>query len=216
MKKKYLLVLLTFVTVITCNSQEVLTQRCVDWNIIITSNPSFSIIREMEHHCNDEMGCPVYELGILPAIWVSRDGKCEVSIDIKDKNICYDGDFEVFKNDIFSQYIYNNIKKHLQWGDPYRFPEKKDYKYLKMLLTKYPNKLARKYFNADELYLYPLDIKSECRGKFSHAMVVIPLQRGNGAPPFIHFVMTEDARKNFDRYLKEFQKTVRYKKNKKR
>ena len=42
-------------------------------------------------------------------------------------------------------------------------------------------------------------------------MVVIPLQRGNGAPPFIHFVMTEDARKNFNGYLKAFQKTIMYK-----
>jgi len=203
---------------ISCFSQNLLISRCTDGGITFTPNSKFNLINENVHHCNETIECPIYGLfGTPDAIWESADGQCEVSVTICNKEECVGSTYKVYENDIFSQYVYNNIQMHLGWGNAMIGqlvpPTKKDFKYLKMFLTRYPNKLARKYFNADEMYIYPINIRKKCRKKFCHALVVIPIRHGNGIPPFLHFVMTENGRGKFNVYLKDFGKTIMYKKN---
>ena len=204
---------------IACFSQNLLISRCSDWDIKYTPNSKFRLINENEHHCYEMYSCPVYGLlGTPAAIWQSEDGQCEVSVSVIEKKECIGPTYEVAENDVLSPFVYNHIQSHLGWGVDFigQFgpAEKKDFKYLKMFFTRYPNKLARKYFNADELYLYPINIRKKCRNKYCHALVVIPIQYGNGVPPFIHFVMTEVGREKFDRYLNDFKNTIMYNKKK--
>lgn len=102
--------------------------------------------------------------------------------------------------------IYSDIKCDLKWqvekmckvAEPCEIDE------LKMLVTDYPAKLAKKYFNADYMLMYPIDTKQqECRDKFTRGRCVVIGKDYRYI--FMYFLLTDDNAKDLDKYLEQLK-----------
>ena len=107
--------------------------------------------------------------------------------------------------------IYNRIKSDLNWAiiNVLRYANQYEIDELKLMMTNYPQKQARKYFNADYMLMYPLNFRREkCRGKFSRGRCVV-VGKDYRFVSF-YFLMTDDSVKNFEQYLAQLKGLIRF------
>lgn len=136
-----------------------------------------------------------------------KDNNCEVYMKSSYKNL--DGNPESipdFMGGSKNMTIYNRIKSDLDWQviKMPRYANKCEIDELKMLVTNYPAKLAKKYFNADYMLMYPIDTKrQECRDKFTRGRCVVVGKDYRYV--FMYFLLTDDNAKDLDKYLAQLK-----------
>ena len=102
--------------------------------------------------------------------------------------------------------IYGYIKSDLKWqmDKMYKAVEPCEVDEIKMLLTDYPASLAKQYFNADYMLMYPIDTKQqECRDKFTRARCVVIGKDYRFV--FMYFFLTDDNAKDLNKYLAQLK-----------
>ena len=215
--KRTTVIVLSLLFSTSCFPQEEFEKAIKDLGYLYHPNTNYKFLKFRSSHCKEKVwDCRVSERGRSTGIWLSQDGQCEVGAFVwklhpKTDVIPQSLLLAPKKKEEFSYYSKNRLYSALNWWSWTMFSIAPDYleKDMVMLLTKYPKKLAKKYFNADEMYVFPLDMKGKkCRGKFSVVMYVYLHVNYRTECPHLMFLMTDESAENFDKYLEEFQKTI--------
>lgn len=187
--------------------EEILEQQNISFKI----NSPYILTSNKQCFPCEEKGCALR--GIINCAYAGiahQDSLCEVYLVTSYKSI--HGNPEIipdFMGDNKNMSIYNRIKRDLDWSviNIPKYANKYEIEELKLLMTNYPNKLARKYFNADYMLMYPLNTRRQkCRDKFSRGRCVVIGKDYRFV--FMYFLMTDDSVVNFDQYLSQFSKMI--------
>lgn len=214
---KYFIIILSLLFSIGCFAQEDFAKAVNELGCLYSPNPNYEFLKYHSSHCKEKVwSCKVSALGKSTGIWLSKDGQCEVGVFLWKKrpqtNVIPQALlYPPKKKDKFPYYSKNRIYQALNLWSWVMFSTPPDYleKDMLMLLTKYPKKLAKKYFNADGMYVFPYDMGGrKCRDKYSVVMYVYVHVNYRTECPHLMFLMTDESAKNFDKYLEEFQKTI--------
>ena len=154
-----------------------------------------------------EQDCPFKKIGLIHAILTSHDKQCKLFVYIAGAINAHLGDIikynkKSFGIDTLSKY--NRVKHDFDYGRPYSSASEQDIEDLKMIMTFYPQDIARTLFNADHIMVYPYNMEGKkCEDNFTRVRVVA-IEK-NGIDVFLYFAMTDQGIKDFDKYLMDFK-----------
>jgi hypothetical protein len=138
---------------------------------------------------------------------IHQDKDCEVYLKTSYKSVDGEADLTpLATGGKMNMDIYGDIKCDLKWQvkDKCLNANSCEIDELKMLITDYPAKLAKKYFNADYMLMYPIDTKrQECRDKFTRGRCVVIGKDYRYI--FMYFLLTDDNAKDLDKYLAQLK-----------
>lgn len=187
--------------------------KCQQQNIRFNIKPPYTLTRN-KGYVPQQLPCAtkgcVFRKHILYsyASLVNQDKNCEVYLKTSIWNV--NGSSKTISlptGGKMSVDIYGYIKSDLKWqviGDTCLYAEPCEVDEIKMLLTDYPVTLAKKYFNADYMLMYPIDTKrQECRGKFTRCRCVLIGKDYRFI--FMYFFLTDDNAKDLDKYLAQLK-----------
>ena len=207
MNKKLFLLCFCLFVVSECSCQEEILKRGRQWGYQCNQTPNYTFISNLSSHCKEKVwDCALSDMGKSTGIWLSKDGQCEVGVFIRKWD---ESGLPPSRKGVFHQYAWNRIRSGLHWGRLLVPCPNSSHDDIMMLLTEYPKKLAKKYFNSDRMYVYPINMNGKkCRDKYSVLMAVYLHVDYRVACPHLLFAMTDESAENFDKYLEEFQKTI--------
>lgn len=73
-----------------------------------------------------------------------------------------------------------------------------------MIMTFYPQDIARTLFNADHIMVYPYNMEGKKYEDNFTRVRVVAIEK-NGIDVFLYFAMTDQGIKDFDKYLMDFK-----------
>lgn len=189
--------------------EENLNQQNVSFKI---SSP-YTLTHNKECNTCDEIPCVIGSIvNVAHASLTHQDGNCEIYLITSYKGIHGNpGIIPDFMGGDKNMSIYNRIKSDLNWAviNIPRYANQYEIDELKLMMTNYPKKQARKNFNADYMLMYPLNFKrKKCRNKFSRGRCVVVGKDYRFV--FFYFLMTDDSVKNFEQYLAQLKGMIRF------
>ena len=103
-----------------------------------------------------------------------------------------------------SSSTYSRVRHDLNYGRPNSSPSEQDIEDLKMIMTFYPQDIARTLFNADHIMVYPYNMEGKKYEDNFTRVRVVAIEK-NGIDVFLYFAMTDQGIKDFDKYLMDFK-----------
>lgn len=158
-------------------------------------------------YVTDDYSCPLRRLGTVHSILTNLDGQCKVFVYLLGAhNIRYGGLVKANK-ELFgevSSSIYSRTKYDLKYGRPNTSASVQDIEDLKMMMTFYPQDIAKSFFNANHMMTYPYNMEGKKYEEDFTRVRVVAIEK-NGINVFFYFAMTDKGIKNFDKYIADFK-----------
>ena len=158
-------------------------------------------------YVTDDYTSPLRKLGTVHSVLTNRNGECQVFVYLLGADMIRYGGLVKANKELFgdiSSSIYGRVKYDLNYGRPNSSPSEQDIEDLKMIMTFYPQDIARTLFNADHMMVYPYNMEGKKYGDNFTRVRVVAIEK-SGIDVFFYFAMTDKGIKDFDKYLMDFK-----------
>lgn len=158
-------------------------------------------------YVTDDYKNPLRRLGTVHSILKNHDGQCRIFVCLVGAGEIRYGGLVKANKELFgdiSSSTYSRVRHDLNYGRPNSSPSEQDIEDLKMIMTFYPQDIARTLFNADHIMVYPYNMEGEKYEDNFTRVRVVAIEK-NGIDVFLYFAMTDQGIKDFDKYLMDFK-----------
>lgn len=158
-------------------------------------------------YVTDDYKNPLRRLGTVHSILKNHDGQCRIFVCLVGAGEIRYGGLVKANKELFgdiSSSTYSRVRHDLNYGRPNSSPSEQDIEDLKMIMTFYPQDIARTLFNADHIMVYPYKMEGKKYEDNFTRVRVVAIEK-NGIDVFLYFAMTDQGIKDFDKYLMDFK-----------
>ncbi len=179
---------------------EILAKNYIAYN----PNEKWIVVSDSSAYICEDEKCPIRNmLAMQSGILSHHDEECMIAI-----RVAFDPIEKVhipYTAEEAREYIFTRVSNSFEWSKKYLSRTKQDLIDVEMLVTDYPEDIAKSIFNGSSMFIYPLNFKGEyCQDKYRYGRGVVVLAKYN-IPLFLYFFMTEKSITSFDKYLSELK-----------